>query len=166
MEELVSPHQEHEKGVTFKETAPLNLTIPNMFQCVNRKKKQDGSRSVRFTFFYSHASREKTWMCALFTAAKSWASAIHHKVVDFGGLAHLAPSRFQNIQIYQHPHSHSAGDTHSSMSSVSFSLKILIFWWIWARPSAPHPPPTHQMASTLSDLMRPNLHSKCYQNYH
>lgn len=81
----------------------------------------------------------------------------------FQGLAHLAPSRFQDIQIYQHPHSHSAGDTHSSVSSVSFSLKILIFWWIWARPS---PPPAHRMASTLSDLMRPNLHSKCYQNYH
>ena len=170
MEELVSPHQEHEKGATFKETPPLNLTIPNMFQCVNQRKGRTApDLSGLFSSTHTHP-REKTWTCALFHGGEILGFCDSSQSCGFRGLAHLAPSRFQNIQIYQHPHSHSAGDTHSSVSSVSFSLKILIFWWIWAPPPRPPPPPPTtlalRMASMLSELMRPNLHSKCYQNYH
>ncbi len=112
------------KGLTFKEWCALIWQFQTCFNAKKKKKNpkagQCGDLSGLFPLF-THPG--KAWICALFTIlnlgfrnlSQSW---------DFR-LAYLILSRFQNIQIYQHPHSHRTGDL--GIYSLIHVIHVIIF---------------------------------------
>lgn len=88
------------KGVTFKACCALIWQFQTFFFSIHIPKVgQRGDLSALFPLF-THPG--KTWICASFNCNLSQSCGFR--------LAYLVLSRFQNIQIYQHPHSHSTGD--------------------------------------------------------